>query len=74
MLFDDLSTKYIGQYVGYKTAANFYRNFRAFKSVTPEKYRQGNRSATHKISDEKSWSIVNYIYDNYTKDVSIHTC
>lgn len=70
MLFDDLSIKYIGKYVGYSTTASFYRAFKKIKNMTPENYRKDNKSNTQTVSDEKSWSIIQYIINNYMNEIT----
>lgn len=70
--FDQLSSSYIGKYVGYKSTSAFFRKFKEIKKITPEEYRKSH------IPDDiiyrplnTSWKIVLYLYEHYAEPLDV---
>lgn len=70
--FDQLSSSYIGKYVGYKNSSSFFRKFKEIKKMTPDEYRK-----SHMPDDSiyrtlnASWKIYLYLYENYAEPLDV---
>lgn len=71
MLFNDLSIQYIGHYVGYSTAAAFYREFKKIKCVTPDNYRKKHTIEAKNTPHHISYNIILYIMQNYRDSITL---
>ncbi|BCN31657.1 AraC family transcriptional regulator [Anaeromicropila herbilytica] len=69
--FDQLSSSYIGKYVGYKNTSSFFRKFKEIKNMTPDEYRKSHipNDMTYKCLNN-SWKILLYIYEHYAEPMS----
>lgn len=68
--FDQLSSSFIGKYVGYKNTSSFFRKFKEIKNMTPEEYRKSHIPNDNIYrSLNSSWKIVLYLYDHYAEPI-----
>lgn len=66
--FDQISSNYIGKFVGYKNHSTFYRKFKELKHMTPEEYRKSHIPSDPNFKCINSgWKIVLYVYEHYTE-------
>jgi len=73
MAYEDLSVQYIGRYVGYSTTAAFYRAFKKLRGITPDNYRKAHSSEIANGVFDVSYSIILYIYRNYSEPITLKT-
>lgn len=69
--FDQLSSSYIGKYVGYRNTSSFFRKFKEIKKTTPDEYRKSH--APDDIiyrSLNSSWKILLYLFEHYAEPMS----
>ena len=70
----DLNQEEIAQLVGYNDSSHFSKTFKEQANVTPKEYRDIYASITGKFSEKEkslSYEIINYIYNNFSQDITI---
>ncbi len=70
--FDELSSSYIGKYVGYKNTSSFFRKFKEIKKMTPEEYRKSHipEDGMYRTLNT-SWKILLYLFEHYTESLDV---
>ncbi|WP_175580028.1 AraC family transcriptional regulator [Enterococcus florum] len=73
MPFTELSIAYIQRYVGYRSAATFYRVFKKLKGTTPEVYRKGDYLPETAIIEKADtvWKIILFVADHFKEGITI---
>ena len=76
--FPDLTVQKIASICGYRSNANFYKQFKEVHAVTPTKYREHLKDAKQMVGFNDSWDVIVYILENccmplYVASVAIHT-
>ncbi len=76
MQFNELSIPYIARAVGYSSQAAFYRQFKAIRGKTPDRYRTDTVNDTGRgqvqVTDA-AYSILYYINENYREPITAGT-
>lgn len=76
-LYENLPFDYIAVHSGFKSEVTFYRNFKKTMGMTPREYREymmcdGSRGVYRgMIMDETLVSVVSYLYNNISEQVSL---
>lgn len=69
--FDELSIRQISEICGYKTEANFYKNFKQLRGVTPQTVRELSEEIVSFEFKLDAWEIYIYIQENYQQNLSL---
>ena len=75
-LYENLPLDYVAVHSGFKSEVTFYRCFRKTMNMTPREYRDHTLYDTDGryrglIMDETLVSVVNYLYDNLSEQISV---
>ena len=69
--FEELSINQIGRICGYQTEANFYKQFKKIRGVTPLYFRNQKPMAPKTKTRTDAWSIYIYIQENYKNPITL---
>lgn len=69
--FEELSINQIGRICGYQTEANFYKQFKKIRGVTPLNFRSQEQMVSKTKNRTDAWSIYIYIQENYKKPIKL---
>lgn len=69
--FEELSINQIGRICGYQTEANFYKQFKKIRGVTPLNFRSQEQMVSKTKNRTDAWSIYIYIQENYTSSITL---
>lgn len=62
--FPDLTIQKIASICGYRSNANFYKQFKEVHAVTPTHYRKQLKEAKQMVGFNDSWDVIVYILEN----------
>lgn len=77
LLFNDLSIRYIANYVGIQSENSFYRLFKEWRGITPQECRERMLSSSNRYPRsyiyERPYTILNYVANHYRDAISLKT-
>lgn len=71
--FEELSINQIGRICGYQTEANFYKQFKKIRGVTPLNFRNQEPMVPKTKNRADAWSIFIYVQENYKNPITLNS-